>query len=133
METPSAGPSVFNVPMADETPPSTQGKLPSAPSSSPEQFSFTLDPQSSKTPSTTTVPLSSETPKTDNPVETPCENGVDDNDVPLSVKWERLKTVRITSSRKHITVKPSIPKRPRTRGELRQQVEKRVASSGKNK
>ncbi|MCD7461751.1 hypothetical protein HAX54_047026 [Datura stramonium] len=108
-------------------------ELPSVPSPS------TLTPPSSETLSSIPFPPSFETPTTANLVATPdtslrdtgisdpnLEKGkgkgmddasavketkeYDDDDVFLSTKWEHFKTMRTTSARKHIAVKPSLPR-----------------------
>ncbi|MCE3051107.1 hypothetical protein HAX54_048918, partial [Datura stramonium] len=46
------------------------------------------------------------------------DNDNDDDDEPLSTKWEILKMRKTRSGRKHIVVKPSPPHRPKTREAL---------------
>ncbi|MCD9644025.1 hypothetical protein HAX54_031995 [Datura stramonium] len=108
MKSPSASPSMEHIPMDDEAPPSTQGELPSAVSETAHGV--------------TTM---------DNTSGVKYVEDDDDDDIPLSVKWERPKIVKSASFRKHIVIKTSPPKRPRTRGALRRQVELKAEKSSK--
>ncbi|MCE0482438.1 hypothetical protein HAX54_041227 [Datura stramonium] len=123
MENPSTSSSMENISMVDETPPSTQGELLSAvsetaPGSFQESSSPTLVPQSSKTEPADAKPsnpiMERGTPMDDTSRVKEDEED-DDDDVPLSAKQERLKIVKSASARKHVTVKPTPPKTPRTR------------------
>ncbi|MCE3049910.1 hypothetical protein HAX54_046105 [Datura stramonium] len=98
---------MVNVPMAEAAPPSTEGELPSAvskttPGSSQEKCSPTSTPRSSKT---APEEVGQETGITNVETSNPNLEGVetmddtsrvkdveddDDDDVPLSTKWERL-------------------------------------------
>ncbi|MCD7458301.1 hypothetical protein HAX54_037829 [Datura stramonium] len=57
------------------------------------------------------------------------KNDEEEYNLSLSLKWERPKTLKTTLARKHIIMKTSPPKRPRTRGALRRLVERKKEMS----
>ncbi|MCD7449176.1 hypothetical protein HAX54_049921 [Datura stramonium] len=107
MANPPTIPSLVDVHIADEAPSSTQGELPSIVSTTVPG----IDDVEISSPNQEKVPTMDDTSQ--------MNDDEDNDDVPLSDKWEIFETMKITSARKHIVVKLSPPKRPRIRGALR--------------